>query len=806
MKRLKTQFKHVIDPAISFAITFFISFMAFAVNGIYPGSDKTILIFDMGSQYVSLFSYLRYIGTGYNSLMYQTLSAFGGGFYGTWAYYLSSPLSWIVLLFDPSKITDALLCILFIKLSLSSLTFSLFLKYGHIKCDNRYIVLLASVAYSLMSYSIAYSISIMWLDGVIMLPLIMWGCDRIFEGKKSYLFEIFLFFSIIFNYYTSYMIILFLIIYFVWYSVSYSLQLKNVADKLLEFIISGLKVIALSSFFWIPLIYDLSKGKLNEETYVSFDIIRTPIDIIGQLLPFAYDGYSTINKPYLYCGVFATFSLIIFFISKRFSLKRKLATFFVVCIFLISFCYSKVDLIWHGFRTPNMYPARYSFLLSFFILLVFAEVSSIYFAKISSKKVVLCLGSLVFFMDISFNSIFLISSVDVDENIGPFLDRQTFDTFYFQTESVKNNLSVGNTYPDYKFTANDGFMFGINSIDYFLSSYNSGVSSFLHDIGTASMNHFIAEEGLTPVTSSLLGVNNILIRFEDSPNYSSTSNMIKEYYLEDYREGNTVIYSNPVIVSGGYFYDVVNAENEIFGWDAFANSNFFCSDITGIEDVFVPCEMNKEFEGISEDSDHYLYTISVSPPVDKHLLFYISSRNYIEDNKFENYDALYQNGNRIALFENNGLERIIDLGISDGSELEFVYESNSDKNEVYFYYFDDEKYYEALDSLKNKTISPFTYSKDGISVDVSSEIPQDLLLLLPYEKGYTIYVDDEKADFTSYRNAFISLHVDKGDHHIVIKYVTPGLYLGLVISSISAILYLGFLLTKYFVEKKKKNV
>ncbi len=118
------------------------------------------------------------------------LSGLGGSYFGTWAYYTASPLSLIVLLFDNANLPDAIYYLTIIKLGLCGFTFSLFIKYGHLHLNDRIVIVVSSVLYALMSYNIVYSMCLMWLDGVIMLPIVILGADSIIDQNKSKLFDI----------------------------------------------------------------------------------------------------------------------------------------------------------------------------------------------------------------------------------------------------------------------------------------------------------------------------------------------------------------------------------------------------------------------------------------------------------------------------------------------------------------------------------------------------------------------------------------------------------------------------------------
>ena len=108
--------------------------------------------------------------------------------------------------------STALLVMTLVKVAFEGLTFSLYIKYVH-KNINIFTVMFA-VMYSLMCYVIVYFLNIMWLDGLIFMPLILIGVHKIIETKKIRFFIIFLTIMFISNFYLSYMIGIFIFIYF----------------------------------------------------------------------------------------------------------------------------------------------------------------------------------------------------------------------------------------------------------------------------------------------------------------------------------------------------------------------------------------------------------------------------------------------------------------------------------------------------------------------------------------------------------------------------------------------------------------
>ncbi len=180
---------------------------------VYPFGDGTYIPVDAFPQYSSYLSYFKEIFFEGNSIFYSLGKSIGGEMYGLFAYYLASPFNLITLFFSKDKIALAFDIILIIKTSATSLSFFYFLnKKSRIKISN----LIFALAYSLSAYSITYGFNIMWLDALILLPLVITGIDRMISEDKIMLYIISLSITLITNYYMGFMVCVFALMYFVY--------------------------------------------------------------------------------------------------------------------------------------------------------------------------------------------------------------------------------------------------------------------------------------------------------------------------------------------------------------------------------------------------------------------------------------------------------------------------------------------------------------------------------------------------------------------------------------------------------------
>jgi hypothetical protein len=161
-------------------------FLVYLAMELHPFGNGTVLVLDLNGQYVYFHEALRDFVYGDNSLLYSFLRGLGGEFIGIYAYYLASPLSYLVALFPVSAIQEAMLCIILLKVGLCGLTF------GYYMHKNRYLgntaTIIFSTIYALTAYAVVMQHNTMWIDNVYLLPLIVLGVESLIKYKKFALF------------------------------------------------------------------------------------------------------------------------------------------------------------------------------------------------------------------------------------------------------------------------------------------------------------------------------------------------------------------------------------------------------------------------------------------------------------------------------------------------------------------------------------------------------------------------------------------------------------------------------------------
>jgi len=186
---------------LAFIIPCIVMILLYLTVGVI-GGNKSILTVDLADQYVAFFNALKNMFDGKIGYFYSFSKTLGGNIFGLIAYYLISPFNLLILFVNRTSIPNMILIINIIKISFAGLTSYIY--FNKTFKNNQKISLTFSIIYALMAYNIVYSQNIMWLDGVILLPLVFLGIDKLIE-EKSALFYITLTTSIICNYYIGYM-------------------------------------------------------------------------------------------------------------------------------------------------------------------------------------------------------------------------------------------------------------------------------------------------------------------------------------------------------------------------------------------------------------------------------------------------------------------------------------------------------------------------------------------------------------------------------------------------------------------------
>lgn len=359
----------------------------------FPFGDYTLMRMDLYHQYGPLFAELYDRVVNGHSLIYSWYSGGGSSFLGNYFNYLASPLTAIIFLFDRADISQAITTIIFVKCVLSAVTFTAYLKYS--KNSSNYFTSIFGAFYAFSAYFLAYYWNVMWLDGMVLLPLIILGIERIINNRKFGLYVVSLAVLLISSYYIGFMTCIFSVLYFFAYMIissgksgNLTVDAKTTKEKLsfknlmnnrffssaVYFGAGSLLAGALSAFALIPVYVVLSSSSATSgdfpqtfESYFDiFDFITS--HLAGLETTIRSSGEDVL--PNVYSGILTIILLPLFIVNRDIKIKEKFAYTALLLFFLFSFDNNVMNYLWHAMHFPNDLPFRYSYMYSFIILIM----------------------------------------------------------------------------------------------------------------------------------------------------------------------------------------------------------------------------------------------------------------------------------------------------------------------------------------------------------------------------------------------------------------------------------------------------
>lgn len=333
--------------------------IVYLINGLFPFGNGAIALIDVNQQVIPLLCNFKDILMGKSELFLNMANGGGMNFYGVFAFFLSSPFSFLAFFVEKQDMTYLINIMLPLKLILCAVTSSIYFKKCHPNLANHFVVIL-SVTYGLCGYGLQYYQNILWLDIQYIFPILLIGLSLLLNKKKPALYIISLTAVFFIAYYISYMVALFLVIYMICYVVFNRKKLDKgvIGHFIISSVISGF----ISAVLWLPaIIQSITSGRSNG---LFNNIINS---VIGSPVGNLY------TKVQLYFSTAILFAVFLLYIIGRKRLKEekiKSLKFYAI-LFLITFIssiFEPLNLIWH-MGSYQCFPVRYGFIPLFLAII-----------------------------------------------------------------------------------------------------------------------------------------------------------------------------------------------------------------------------------------------------------------------------------------------------------------------------------------------------------------------------------------------------------------------------------------------------
>ena len=110
-------------------------------------------------------------------------------------------------------------------------------------------------------------------------------------------------------------------------------------------------------------------------------------------------------------------------------------------------------------------------------------------------------------------------------------------------------------------------------------------------------------------------------------------------------------------------------------------------------------------------------------------------------------------------------------------------------------------YQQQMEHLKQTEFTNVIVDKDKIDADIIVNESGMAVTAIPYDKGWSVYVDGIKVPIVKVNFGFVGFNLNEGKHHVTFSYFPPYLGLGLFVSGISLTGYLSYY---FWIELQRK--
>ncbi|MBQ8262125.1 MAG: YfhO family protein [Lachnospiraceae bacterium] len=442
------------------------------------------------------------------------------------------------------------------------------------------------------------------------------------------------------------------------------------------------------------------------------------------------------------------------------------------------------------------------------------------FLYLNKKTKNIMLGMILLsFLEMTFNSYSILSQSD-------YLNNDILSYRSEQIELLTDTLqevdsSIYRIDVEFDYYKNNQTVFDYYDIGYFSSAYSNDLRTTMHHLGIYSAGFCLADIGATDFMDMVLGRKYIVTpAFLDgsiAANVRQNSNALSLGYMvaptvNDIIFEETNVFNNQEMLAYGLTGEHYNLYDKYVGEIGIESTNtevsFETAENLGGLSVLVGQKTDAEAE-------EYRTTFLLTGEENRRVLGFLSSGV----NEYNWFSAMVQTtqhqeptmAHRTALetphiFETdqiNDNQYSVDIYMDDTTKDIFVVA------DMLFCYYNDEVVEEIYADLATNQYAIEVF-EDGYvkgTVTATEEKPF-LFLTIPYENGWTVLVDGEKADCLALvDNTFLGVELEPGEHVVEFVFEAPMSKIGILCSIIGAVLWLGILIyeKKTFRKGKTEN-
>lgn len=777
---------------------------------------------------------------------------FGASYFSHVFYFATSPFFLITLFFDKAIIPNLFIYLNMLKLFLIFLFSYLWLSK---LTKDKLSITIGSIVLTFSGWVVFFYHYNHFLDAFLLYPFILFGIEEYLQENRVSKYTIALALLGIINYYFLYMFVLFIFLYtiFRYLVINKNFELKHLIKSFLTVFLFSLIGVGLSSFILIPSVINILGAPRIQSLETSslfslisaLDIYRYISSIFSPVVQrFDPTSYISIaSDPGIgWSGGVSLYSSIIFPFAfmQIFYLKNKRERFLLLAFYsflLVLACFTFTYRILQG-----SFDVRWFYM---FTLLNVYIITRYFSCFDTSKKIekhviksivsIIILNSLIFVYSylsqlysspkfLRFSLLFLSLNILFNLSILFFVKHANFkkyilfvvvveSLFTFQLPiwldpPIENEKLIVFTKPSFDQSAFDylndidqGF-YRVISDNYTYTSQNDPFARYYK--GTSfyeSIYNFEQEEFLNRFKSTWsmpVNFGRTNTNFITSVKYYISE---EDNHLPPYGFDYLTTINNSKIYENRYYIELGFTLEDTLSTEKFTELTYIDQDRLFLNYVICEDSTNTNFKYLDElvSFAQWVYLDRYYLEIDTNkndTLIYIEnidipafSVNYIKNGEFYKKEKFWQYQYFTIFLNKNASFNAIEIF------KENIYNSPNGYN---IYVADDLDFYDSWYSELN-TFYDVEVDKDHITGRINVDNKNTLATSIPYDKGWSVYVDGKKIDYKKVNLGFIGFEIDKGEHIIEFKFFPRGLKIGLIISILSLIIFIA----SFFIKKIK---
>ena len=830
---------------IGMLIPIILAGIGFILIGIWPFGDGTVLIIDSLHQYLPFYTDFHEKLRSGEGLLYSFSAGFGYNFWATYAYYLASPLNFLIALVPTENVCDFMDLMILLKIGVCGGTMTWYL---HRRNTRSFAVSAAfGTMFALSNFMIGYYFNLMWLDSVAMLPLCMCGIELICgigrnrqrsDTSDGRLYGIALCAGIWCNYYIGFMLCIFSVLYFVVCLVTYGrCSVRRFVTRIMRFAWFSVIAGGCGALVLLPAYRALTSSEAMQSNH--FPLTLKTFDSFLDMMLTHFAAIKPINIANTqvglnaYCGVSILILVLLFALDRRIPVRERIARIALAAFLLLSFSMKTLNYIWHGFHQQNGLPNRFAFVyIGVVLVMAFDALKDL--RKMSLWRVFA--GGLV---PILFALVCLIGQLGQDYEENPYPEYVYGITIallagYFILLLILRSIRIPRRAAALLMSSVLIAEAGVSGVYGILSNDSVTRSIYLEDqrsykrlmaqIGDADWFRSEVDAQRMRNVSLFCGANSVVmfnstmqqsvtdfcdrIGMESRTNkngYNGVTNLMNDvfgirYVLSAHGKGSTfygfeeltkddnlTVYQNPDALGIGFL-----ADPEITQWDLSGSTPIDVQDdfvrlATGLEPIYT---LDRYLN--LEDAEKS----GIRIPEGKQVYVYLPNRVkelVVTTPEFVKTYTTFTDHLYVIESCDGQDDASLEAQISDGGTQSATVYTCPDALEE-----------EVVQALSKSVLENVRAFGNTLSGTITADRDGELVITVPYDKSWSCYVDGVKTQPDCIGEALTGLPLTKGDHEIRMTYMPDGILPGLGISA--SCLLLMILSVLYERKKRRKEM